>query len=101
MYVYYNESDNSIPAASVHYQDLVRQIMYPVFSLTAGTAATIIWYRLYIIPGAAHCSPNTLQPNGPFPQTNLQVLLNWVEKGVEPTTLNATCLAGTEKGKNS
>jgi tannase len=39
-----------------------------------------------------------LQPNGPFPQTNLEVLNEWVEKGFVPETLRATYLAGEEKG---
>jgi tannase len=39
-------------------------------------------------------------PNGPFPQTNLQVLINWVEKDVKPVTLNATVLQGEHVGEN-
>ena len=49
-------------------------------------------YRIILVPGAAHCATNTAQPNGPFPQTNLAVMVNWVENGVVPTTLNATYL---------
>ena len=52
------------------------------------------------MPGAAHCSPDPNQSNGAFPQTNLQVLINWVEKGITPTTLNATVLQGSNEGKN-
>lgn len=39
-------------------------------------------------------------PNGPFPQTNLQVLINGVEKDVKPTTLDATVLQGEYVDKN-
>lgn len=98
---YHGESDNSIPtASSVRYHESVRSIMYPGMSYNASNAALNKWYQLYLVPGAAHCAPNTYQPNGPFPQTNLAVMIDWVEKGVTPTTLNATVLLGDEKGKN-
>jgi len=98
---YHGESDNSIPtASSVRYYESVRQIMYPGESFSASTECLQEWYRLFLVPGAAHCGPNTLQPNGPFPQTNLQVMIEWVENGVVPKTLNATVLQGQYKGKN-
>ncbi len=74
--------------------------MYPNLSFNDSTAALGDWYRLFIVPGAAHCSTNSLQPNGPFPQTNLAVLIDWVENGVKPETLNATILNGDSKGSN-
>lgn len=95
---YHGEADDSIPAASsVHYYESVRQIMYPGLSYNESIEALGSWYRLFLVPGAAHCSPSTLQPNGPFPQTNLAVLIDWVENGVEPITLKATHLAGDNK----
>ncbi|KUL88943.1 hypothetical protein ZTR_03460 [Talaromyces verruculosus] len=98
---YHGESDNSIPtASSVRYWESVRSIMYPDLSYLEGADALNDWYRLFLVPGAAHCSPDPNQSNGAFPQTNLQVLINWVEKGVTPTTLNATVLQGSNKGKN-
>ena len=98
---FHGESDNSIPtASSVRYYESVRRIMYPHMSYNESTAAINEWYRLFLVPGAAHCAPNTAQPNGPFPQTNLAVLIDWVEKGVEPTTLNATVLQGEYIGEN-
>lgn len=98
---FHGESDNSIPtASSVRYHESVRQIMYPHMSFNESTAALSEWYRLFLVPGAAHCSPNTAQPNGPFPQTNLAVMIDWVEKGVVPTTLNATNLQGEYAGEN-
>jgi tannase len=39
------------------------------------------------------------QPNGPWPQTSLAVLINWVEKGIQPTTLNATAMQGQHVGE--
>lgn len=99
---FHGESDNSIPtASSVRYHESVRSIMYPGMSYNESTAALGDWYRLFLVPGAAHCSPNDLQPNGPFPQTNLQVMIDWVEKGIVPTTLNATYLAGVNEGENA
>lgn len=98
---YHGEADNSIPtASSVRYHESVRSIMYPDMSFNESSAALGEWYRLFLVPGAAHCGPNPGQPNGPFPQTNLAVLIDWVEKGVEPKTLNATVLQGPNAGKN-
>jgi tannase len=98
---FHGEADNSIPtASSVRYWESVRKIMYPKLSYKEGAAALKDWYQLYIVPGAAHCATNPLMPNGPFPQTNLQVLINWVEKDVKPTTLNATVLQGEYVGEN-
>ncbi|KAI1615381.1 feruloyl esterase-like protein B precursor [Exophiala viscosa] len=99
---YHGESDNSIPtASSVRYWESVRSVMYPGQSYNDSAAALNEWYRLFLVPGAAHCAPNTLQANGPFPQTNLAVLIDWVEKGIVPTTLNATYLAGQNLGQNA
>jgi tannase len=99
---YHGESDNSIPAASsVHFHESVRSIMYPNSTFNASTEALGDWYRLFLVPGAAHCSTNTLQPNGPFPTTNLEVLIKWVEEGVVPTTLAATYENGIYKGQDA
>jgi tannase len=98
---FHGEADNSIPtASSVRYWESVRSIMYPSLSYKDGANALKDWYQLYIVPGAAHCSTNPYMPNGPFPQTNLQVLINWVEKDVKPVTLNATVLQGEYVGEN-
>lgn len=99
---FHGESDDSIPAgSSVLYHESVRRIMYPDLSFNASTDALGDWYRLFLIPGAAHCAPNSLQPNGPFPQTNLEVLIRWVEEGVKPVMLAATHLGGEEVGKSA
>lgn len=98
---YHGESDNSIPpASSVHYHESVRKIMYPNLNFDDSNKALADWYQLYLVPGAAHCSPSTSQPNGPFPQTNMAVMIDWVEKGNAPSTLNATVLSGDHKGEN-
>lgn len=99
---YHGESDNSIPTgSSVHYHESVRQIMYPDMSFNESSNALGDWYRLFLVPGAAHCSTNDLQPNGPWPRTNLAVMIDWVENGIVPTTLNATHLAGDDKGESA
>ncbi|KAJ9665464.1 hypothetical protein H2201_004346 [Coniosporium apollinis] len=99
---YHGESDNSIPtASSVRYHESVRQIMYGNMNFNDSQAALGDWYRLFLVPGAAHCAPNPEQPNGPFPQTNLAVLIDWVERNSTPTTLNATVLQGENTGDNA
>lgn len=99
---FHGESDPSIPAASsVHYHESVRKVMHPNASYNASTEAMGEWYRLFLVPGAGHCGANTLQPNGPFPQTNLEVLIDWVENNVTPETLKATHLAGENEGKEA
>ncbi|CAG8133532.1 unnamed protein product [Penicillium olsonii] len=96
----HGESDPSIPAgSSVHYHNSVRKTMYPHMSYKDGSNALADWYRLYLIPGAAHCGPSDYQPNGPFPQTTLETLIQWVEKGVSPKRLNATVLQGEHEGE--
>jgi tannase len=75
--------------------------MYPGLSYNASNEALSECYKLFLVPGAAHCNYNDLQPNGPFPQTNMQVMIDWVEKGIEPQTLNATVLQGAHIGENA
>lgn len=97
---YHGEADNSIPtASSVRYWESVRQIMYPNMTYNDSASALSDWYRLFLVPGMAHCSPNPLQPNAPYPQSNLPVLIDWVENDIEPVTLNATHLAGPDVGQ--
>ncbi|KAF7596966.1 hypothetical protein BBP40_011332 [Aspergillus hancockii] len=97
---YHGESDPSIPAgSSVHYHESVRKIMYPDTSFNESSEALNGWNRLFLIPGAAHCSPSTNQPNGPFPQTTLETLIAWVENGTVPETLSATVLSGPREGE--
>ena len=97
---FHGESDNSIPtASSVRYYESVRRIMYPNISFNDSTTALNDWYRLFLVPGAGHWGPSTAQPNGPWPQTSLAVLIDWVEKGIQPTTLNATVLQGKHIGE--
>lgn len=100
----------------------MRQTMYGNLSLLDGAAAMGEWYRLFLVPGAGHCAANPAQANGkiilssttnileapslnsskgPFPQTNLQVMIDWVEQDVLPVTLNATHLAGNNTGANA
>ncbi|KAF2119681.1 Tannase/feruloyl esterase [Lophiotrema nucula] len=96
---WHGESDNSIPTgSSVHYHESVRSVMYPSLSFNESSAALSDWYKLFLVPGAAHCATNPLQPNGAFPNTNLAVMIDWVENAVEPSTLNATHLTGSNLG---
>lgn len=95
---YHGEADNSIPTlSSVIYQEQVRRVMYPHLSYEDSLEKLHEFYRLYIVPGAAHCSPSA--ENGPFPQTVLGSMIEWVENEVVPVQLNATVLQGPEEGK--
>ncbi|GAW11889.1 hypothetical protein ANO14919_012420 [Xylariales sp. No.14919] len=96
---YHGESDPSIPAASsVHYWQAVRNIMYPKLNDAEAQKALAEWYQFYLVPGAAHCGTNSLQP-GPYPEDNIQTIIDWVENGVQPSRLNATVSSGDYSGE--
>lgn len=98
---FHGESDYSIPtASSVRYWDSVRQVLYPGLSYNESVEALGEFYKLYLVPGGSHCAANAYEPNGPWPQTNLAVLIDWVENDNEPDTLNATVLQGEYLGEN-
>ena len=98
---FHGESDFSIPtASSVRYWESVRQVMNPGLSYNESTQAQDEFYKLFLVPGGSHCDVNAYEPNGPWPQTNLAVLIDWVENGVAPVTLNATVLQGENIGTN-
>ncbi|KAI9369214.1 tannase [Aspergillus egyptiacus] len=96
---YHGESDPSVPAASsVHYWQNVRKIMYPAISYNKSLEALADWYQFYLVPGAAHCGTNSLQP-GPYPERNMETMIDWVENGVKPERLNATVSSGSYEGE--
>lgn len=96
---YHGESDSSIPAASsVHYWQSVRSVMYADKSEEEAIAALQDWYQFYLVPGAGHCGSNSLQP-GPYPQDNMDIMIDWVENGIKPSRLNATVSSGTNEGE--
>ncbi|GLA51228.1 hypothetical protein AnigIFM63604_007580 [Aspergillus niger] len=97
---YHGENDPSVPtASSVHYWQSVMSIMYPNLGSSKAIEQMKEWYQLYLVPGAAHCGRNTLQPNGPFPEDNMATMIKWVEQDVQPTGLNATVDAGKYDGE--
>ncbi|KAI2620916.1 feruloyl esterase-like protein B precursor [Hypomontagnella submonticulosa] len=84
----HGEADSAIPAASsVHYYEAVRKTMFGGLSYEDGIAAMDEFYRLYIVPGGAHCGSNRDQPAGGWPATTLQTVIEWAENGVAPDTL--------------
>ncbi|KAL3430158.1 Tannase/feruloyl esterase [Aspergillus tetrazonus] len=96
---YHGESDPSVPAASsVHYWQSVKSIMYPDVEDETALSDMSDWYQFYLVPGAAHCGTNTLQP-GPYPQNNMEIMIDWVENGVKPSRLNATVSSGDYEGE--
>ncbi|KAF7906629.1 hypothetical protein EAF00_000908 [Botryotinia globosa] len=50
------------------------------------------------VTNAAHCGTNSLQP-GPYPEDNMEIMIDWIENGVKPTALNATVSSGTYAGE--
>lgn len=74
--------------------------MYPSLSYNASTAQLQSFYRLFLVPGAAHCAANSGEPNGGWPQTSMQQLIAWVEQDVAPDMLNATVALGANKGQS-
>lgn len=96
---YHGESDPSIPAgSSVHYWQAVREAMYHEFDDEKAREALQDWYQFYLVPGAAHCGSNSLQP-GPYPQNNMNIMIDWVENGNKPERLNATVSSGDNEGE--
>ncbi|OQV09061.1 hypothetical protein CLAIMM_13239 [Cladophialophora immunda] len=99
--MFHGESDWGIPtASSVRYWESVRRTMHPGAGYNASVAAQNDFFRLFLVPGATHCAANPAEPAAPFPQTNLAVMIDWVERGVVPHTLNGTVLLGPDKGRN-
>ncbi|KAK4239886.1 Tannase/feruloyl esterase [Achaetomium macrosporum] len=69
----HGEQDNSIPpAASVRYYESVRKTLYPGLGFNQSVPKLDDFYRFYL------------------PQTTLQIVIDWVEKGLAPDTLAAT-----------
>ena len=97
---FHGESDPSIPSASsVRYWQSVRSVMYPDRQTDAEARdAMQDWYQFYLVPGAAHCGTNALQP-GPYPRNNMEIMIDWVERGERPSRLNATVASGRNAGE--
>lgn len=97
---FHGESDPSIPSgSSVRYWNSVRSVLNPGATYNESVEAMNDFYKLFLVPGGSHCGGNANQPNGPWPQTNLAVLIDWVENGIAPETLNATVLQGANLGQ--
>lgn len=92
----HGEQDDSIPTgSSVHYYESVRSVMFPHLSYNGSITAVDEFYRLFLVPGGAHCGSNSAQSRGGWPQTTLQTVIEWVEKGIAPQTLNNTGVASS------
>jgi feruloyl esterase len=65
------------PQGTINYYDRVTQFM-------GGTEKTRDFARLFLAPGVTHCSGGA----GPQPDKPFDALVNWVEHGSAPTTLN-------------
>ncbi|KAG7879741.1 hypothetical protein KL938_003794 [Ogataea parapolymorpha] len=97
---YHGESDSSIPpASSIHYWQSAKDTMYGNLTFEESLKQLDDWYQFYLVPGASHCGTNDLQP-GPYPETNMEIMINWVENGVKPSGLNATVSEGKYASEN-
>ena len=94
--VYHGWSDPDIsPVASLNYYDRVVDVIaedMPQADRSAALASTRDFYRLFMVPGMAHCS------GGPGPDRfdALSALENWVERGIAPESLVARKIEGGE-----
>lgn len=98
---YHGESDPSVPSASsAHYWQSVRNTLYNHLSDDEAVEAMKEWYQFYLVPGAAHCGANSLQP-GPYPEADslMDTIIAWVENGTQPDALNATVSSGDYEGE--
>ncbi|TGO16758.1 hypothetical protein BTUL_0024g00280 [Botrytis tulipae] len=87
----HGEQDPSIPtASSIHYYESVRNVMFPNMTFDSSTEAMDEFYRLFLVPGGAHGGVSTEQPDGGWPATTLQTMIEWVENGIARATLNNT-----------
>ncbi|KAM0281456.1 hypothetical protein ACHAQH_003486 [Verticillium albo-atrum] len=87
----HGEADDSIPAgSSVHYFESVRRVMFPDDSYEDGVLQLQDFYRLFLVPGGAHCGANSAQPGGGWPQTTLQTVIEWIEGKTSPDRLSNT-----------
>ncbi|ETS77261.1 hypothetical protein PFICI_11135 [Pestalotiopsis fici W106-1] len=85
----HGEQDFSIPtASSVRYYDSVREYIYPQLGYNESVEALDNFYRLFLVPGGSHCTSFSYEANGGWPQTTLQTVINWVENGTAPGTLD-------------
>jgi hypothetical protein len=99
--MYHGWNDPAIPARNtINYYESVAKKM--------GQGATDSFLRLYMVPGMQHCAdgPGTdsFGQSGRLefddPQNSVSgSLVQWVEKGVAPSTIIASKLAGTENSK--
>ncbi|KAI5927233.1 Tannase/feruloyl esterase [Camillea tinctor] len=87
----HGEQDNSIPTgSSVHYYESVRSVMYGDLGYNESVSALDEFYRLFLVPGGAHCGANSYQANSSWPQNSLQTVIDWVESSKAPETLDGS-----------
>lgn len=87
-------ADESIaPNSTIYYRTLVESIM-------GGNDRVNEWYRVFMAPGVGHCGG--VATYGPVPTDAFASLVDWVEKGIIPETIEAafTDANGTEWAKN-
>ncbi|OAA66683.1 Tannase/feruloyl esterase [Niveomyces insectorum RCEF 264] len=94
---WHGTQDQLLPTMmSAAYYENVRAHM---FGANASYAQIQDFYRYFQVPGAAHCAVNPMEPHGPFPQYAVAQLIDWVENGVPPESLNGTTQSGSSTQK--
>ncbi len=79
--LYHGWSDQLImPQGTIDYYDQVTQ------KLGGGYEHTQEFARLFMAPGVGHCAGGS----GPQPQRPFDAVVDWVEKGIAPTTITAS-----------
>ncbi|CAK7226347.1 hypothetical protein SBRCBS47491_006200 [Sporothrix bragantina] len=90
---WHGTQDQLLPTmmSASYYEDVRRHM----FGSNSSYSQIQDFYRYFQVPGADHCSINPAEPHGPFPQNAIAQLIDWVERGVAPDTLNGTTQSGS------
>ncbi|KAL1887670.1 hypothetical protein Sste5346_010065 [Sporothrix stenoceras] len=90
---WHGTQDQLLPTimSASYYEDVRRHM----FGANSTYAQIQEFYRYFQVPGADHCSINPAEPHGPFPQYAIAQLIDWVERGIAPDTLNGTTQSGS------
>ncbi len=88
MIIWHGEADQLIfPRGTINYFNRLVEA-------NGGAVETAKFARLYMAPGVGHCGGGV----GPMPTGLLESVVNWVEKGVAPTTIVAASATSGARG---
>ncbi|MBG6105331.1 hypothetical protein IW249_005745 [Micromonospora vinacea] len=82
---WHGQADQLVPTqGTVDYRERVNRV-------SGGNRRVDDFYRLFLLPGVAHCGGGP----GPQPTGELDALVDWVEKGQAPATLDTSSADGS------